>query len=463
MMPKSGNSLHVPINHRRGGAHSQLLNGITSRASHEAFTAVVMSAMQAENGFSKITPSVQKPSSISPDFIQFHAFVRMFPPSTDRESIRARYDLYQKYYESIDNEMNTLHLQQQILLEEMKQVRPLLPNEMEARISRNTFLFLDLKRELNRRFTPVPFPGKKSSNPVKSQPTQSHFSSSQSLQHQTKLYHGRGMGQVRPPFSQTHQSHQSTSSQQQLQQAGQAHQQSSQSYQSPQSISSQSHQPPSQSRKPPSQSHQPPSQSHQPPSQSHQAPSQSHQLPRQSHQPPSQSHQPHSQLYQHLSGQSHQPPSQSHQYLPGQSHQFPKTEIQPPRMMSTRSSGITPLPISLPPTPSFKGTNRSLYAPNPLSGISRPPGDDDFTQPHKKRRTTLPKEAVSVLRTWLFNHFQHPYPTEEEKKSLAIGTGLQVSQVNYWFINARVRIWRPMLRAAGKKPTAAPGNRQKNV
>lgn len=66
------------------------------------------------------------------------------------------------------------------------------------------------------------------------------------------------------------------------------------------------------------------------------------------------------------------------------------------------------------------------------------------TSPRKKRGT-LPKEAVQVLKDWLFKHFNHPYPTEEEKAQLAALTGLQTAQVNYWFINARVRIWRPML------------------
>jgi Homeobox KN domain len=31
------------------------------------------------------------------------------------------------------------------------------------------------------------------------------------------------------------------------------------------------------------------------------------------------------------------------------------------------------------------------------------------------------------------------------QKELAVATNLKVSQVNYWFINARVRIWKPMI------------------
>ena len=45
-------------------------------------------------------------------------------------------------------------------------------------------------------------------------------------------------------------------------------------------------------------------------------------------------------------------------------------------------------------------------------------------------------------------HFQHPYPTEEEKRVLASQTQLTLLQVNNWFINARRRILQPMLDAS---------------
>ncbi|KAG2308378.1 hypothetical protein Bca52824_028126 [Brassica carinata] len=57
----------------------------------------------------------------------------------------------------------------------------------------------------------------------------------------------------------------------------------------------------------------------------------------------------------------------------------------------------------------------------------------------------LPETAVSVLRTWLFNHFLHPYPRDLDKEMLAKQTGLTKSQVSNWFINARVRVWKPMV------------------
>ncbi|KAK4358541.1 hypothetical protein RND71_020770 [Anisodus tanguticus] len=57
----------------------------------------------------------------------------------------------------------------------------------------------------------------------------------------------------------------------------------------------------------------------------------------------------------------------------------------------------------------------------------------------------LPERAVSVLRAWLFEHFLHPYPKDSDKIMLAQQTGLRRSQVSNWFINARVRLWKPMV------------------
>ncbi|XP_072977298.1 BEL1-like homeodomain protein 7 [Typha angustifolia] len=57
----------------------------------------------------------------------------------------------------------------------------------------------------------------------------------------------------------------------------------------------------------------------------------------------------------------------------------------------------------------------------------------------------LPESSVSILRAWLFEHFLHPYPKDSEKLMLARQTGLTRSQVSNWFINARVRLWKPMI------------------
>ncbi|XP_078442475.1 BEL1-like homeodomain 7 isoform X2 [Wolffia australiana] len=57
----------------------------------------------------------------------------------------------------------------------------------------------------------------------------------------------------------------------------------------------------------------------------------------------------------------------------------------------------------------------------------------------------LPETSVSILRAWLFEHFLHPYPKDSDKLLLARQTGLTRNQVSNWFINARVRLWKPMV------------------
>ncbi|OIW07504.1 hypothetical protein TanjilG_14450 [Lupinus angustifolius] len=66
-------------------------------------------------------------------------------------------------------------------------------------------------------------------------------------------------------------------------------------------------------------------------------------------------------------------------------------------------------------------------------------------QPVWRPQRGLPERAVSVLRAWLYDHFLHPYPTDTDKLMLAKQTGLSRSQVSNWFINARVRLWKPMV------------------
>ncbi|KAI3957513.1 hypothetical protein MKX01_001872 [Papaver californicum] len=57
----------------------------------------------------------------------------------------------------------------------------------------------------------------------------------------------------------------------------------------------------------------------------------------------------------------------------------------------------------------------------------------------------LPERSVTILRAWLFEHFLHPYPSDADKHLLARQTGLSRNQVSNWFINARVRLWKPMV------------------
>ncbi|KAL4227549.1 Homeobox protein Meis2 [Mactra antiquata] len=75
-------------------------------------------------------------------------------------------------------------------------------------------------------------------------------------------------------------------------------------------------------------------------------------------------------------------------------------------------------------------------------GSGKPAGKGTKRQ---KKRGIFSKTATNILRAWLFQHLQHPYPSEDQKKQLGAETGLTILQVNNWFINARRRIVQPMI------------------
>ncbi|XP_063219881.1 homeobox protein Meis3-like isoform X2 [Bacillus rossius redtenbacheri] len=126
--------------------------------------------------------------------------------------------------------------------------------------------------------------------------------------------------------------------------------------------------------------------------------------------------------------------------------------------------GSTPLSqIGANPCPPPSESTSSILH-NQLSPAPTTPGslddDDEFLRDKKKqKRGVLPKLATSVMRSWLFQHLVHPYPTEDEKRQIASQTNLTLLQVNNWFINARRRILQPMLDASNPA-TEQPGNNQ---
>ncbi|XP_035289940.1 homeobox protein PKNOX2 isoform X2 [Anguilla anguilla] len=77
---------------------------------------------------------------------------------------------------------------------------------------------------------------------------------------------------------------------------------------------------------------------------------------------------------------------------------------------------------------------------------------DNDDKKSKNKRGVLPKHATNIMRSWLFQHLMHPYPTEDEKRQIAGQTNLTLLQVNNWFINARRRILQPMLDASNPDP-----------
>jgi hypothetical protein len=78
-----------------------------------------------------------------------------------------------------------------------------------------------------------------------------------------------------------------------------------------------------------------------------------------------------------------------------------------------------------------------------LSGIT-----EDIDNRARKNSSRLSREAVRILKTWLNEHSDHPYPTEDEKEELKLRTGLRRTQITNWLANARRR---------GKVRSAVPG------
>ncbi|RHZ85471.1 hypothetical protein Glove_65g20 [Diversispora epigaea] len=74
--------------------------------------------------------------------------------------------------------------------------------------------------------------------------------------------------------------------------------------------------------------------------------------------------------------------------------------------------------------------NKAIYSQESSPLISTKP---------KRRRGNLPKTTTALLKGWLIQHKKHPYPTEDEKMSLARDTKLSLQQISNWFINARRR------------------------
>lgn len=58
--------------------------------------------------------------------------------------------------------------------------------------------------------------------------------------------------------------------------------------------------------------------------------------------------------------------------------------------------------------------------------------DDNRARRQQKKRGIFPKAATNIMRAWLFQHLNHPYPSEDQKKQLAEETGLTILQVNNW-------------------------------
>jgi hypothetical protein len=122
----------------------------------------------------------------------------------------------------------------------------------------------------------------------------------------------------------------------------------------------------------------------------------------------------------------------------------------PPSYSSQQHHGALPPSSGLTVSSNMSPRNASSGAPTHSSQPLPPlPG---------KKRGKLPKETTDFLKAWLHRHSDHPYPSEDEKKQLCHATGLSMSQVSNWMINARRRILAPVHRAASANASAASAN-----
>ncbi|RAH47234.1 uncharacterized protein BO95DRAFT_441370 [Aspergillus brunneoviolaceus CBS 621.78] len=51
----------------------------------------------------------------------------------------------------------------------------------------------------------------------------------------------------------------------------------------------------------------------------------------------------------------------------------------------------------------------------------------------------FPRETIRILKEWLSQHQDHPYPSKEERRELLLRTGLTPTQLRNWFANTRRR------------------------
>ncbi|KIL67926.1 hypothetical protein M378DRAFT_159156 [Amanita muscaria Koide BX008] len=123
------------------------------------------------------------------------------------------------------------------------------------------------------------------------------------------------------------------------------------------------------------------------------------------------------------------------------------TNTQSDYTLANNNTQYSPTMSSSPPSIAVPNSPPRLSPTVPTSSlVDRPP----------RKRGKLPKETTDFLKAWLHRHSDHPYPSEEEKKQLCNATGLSMSQVSNWMINARRRILAPAHRTASGPTTTAP-------
>jgi hypothetical protein len=71
------------------------------------------------------------------------------------------------------------------------------------------------------------------------------------------------------------------------------------------------------------------------------------------------------------------------------------------------------------------------------------PIQDDNTGEERAKKgaaaARFPRSTTKVLKDWLLQHADHPYPTDEEKELLKQETGISIGQISNWMANSRRR------------------------
>jgi hypothetical protein len=61
------------------------------------------------------------------------------------------------------------------------------------------------------------------------------------------------------------------------------------------------------------------------------------------------------------------------------------------------------------------------------------------------KRKTLPLAVRQLMTQWLLDHFENPYPSEEERRYFASLADASDTKVQTFFTNARARVWKPFV------------------
>ncbi len=93
-----------------------------------------------------------------------------------------------------------------------------------------------------------------------------------------------------------------------------------------------------------------------------------------------------------------------------------------------RAAGIPEHQIQIPDTP--RNLIHETQSPLPVGAGT----------PTRRSRSNLQKPAVAILKDWLQEHQNNPYPSEEDKLDLAARCEVETKQISNWFMNARKRI-----------------------